>query len=93
MGTVCMAPMVPQEGHRFNPNKVLLDPYAKAIGRDLIWDDSLFGYRVGNDDLTFDERDNAAFCPLAAVIDTAFTWGTIGRLELPGIKHLFMRCM
>ena len=68
-------PYDPKEGHRFNPNKVLLDPYAKAIGRDLKWDDSLFGYKVGADDLTFDERDSAPFAPLASVIDTAFTWG------------------
>jgi glycogen operon protein len=65
----------PANGHRFNPNKVVLDPYAKAIGRDLSWDDCLFGYRIGSGDLSFDPRDNAAHCPLAAVIDTAFTWG------------------
>ena len=68
-------PYDPKKGHRFNPNKVLLDPYAKAIGRDVTWDDSLFGYKVGADDLTFDERDSAAFSPLGSVVDTAFTWG------------------
>ena len=68
-------PYEPSQGHRYNPNKVILDPYAKAIGRDVRWDDSLFGYQVGNDDLSFDSRDNAAFCPLASVIDMAFTWG------------------
>jgi isoamylase len=68
-------PYEPAKGHRFNPNKVLLDPYAKAIGRDVKWDDALFGYKVGEDDLTFDERDSAPFCPLGSVIDTAFTWG------------------
>ena len=64
-------------GHRFNPNKVLLDPYAKAIGRD-----GALGRRAvrlhdrrRDDDLTFDERDSAPFAPLAAVVDTAFTWG------------------
>ena len=40
-------PYDPGNGHRFNPNKVVLDPYAKAIGRDVTWDDSLFGYQVG----------------------------------------------
>src|SRR6476469_5948028 len=64
----------PEKGHRFNSNKVVLDPYAKMIGRDVRWDDSLFGYQIGKEDLTFDERDSAAFAPLAAVIDTAFTW-------------------
>lgn len=70
-------PYDPAKGHRFNPNKVLLDPYAKGIGRDVRWDDTLFGYKIapGSDDLSFDERDNAAFAPLASVLDTAFTWG------------------
>jgi glycogen operon protein len=70
-------PYEPAKGHRFNPNKVVLDPYAKAIGRDLQWDDSLFGYQVGDKDadLSFDDRDDAAVCPLASALDTAFTWG------------------
>lgn len=70
-------PYEPQKGHRFNPNKIVLDPYAKAIGRDLKWDNALFGYKIGdgNADLSFDERDNAPWAPLAAVVDPAFTWG------------------
>jgi len=68
-------PYDPKAGHRFNANKVILDPYAKAIGRDLQWDDSLYGYRVGNDDTSFDSRDSAPFAPLASALDTAFTWG------------------
>jgi glycogen operon protein len=70
-------PYEPAKGHRFNPKKVLLDPYAKAIGRDLRWDDSLFGYKIGDPeaDLTPDDRDSAAFAPLGAVVDAAFTWG------------------
>ncbi|HKI35105.1 MAG TPA: glycogen debranching protein GlgX [Gemmataceae bacterium] len=70
-------PYEPAQGRRFNANKIVLDPYAKAIGRDLKWDDSLFGYTIGEAeaDLSFDERDNAAVCPLAAVLDSAFTWG------------------
>lgn len=68
-------PYEPEKGHRFNPNKVLLDPYARAIGRALIWDDALFGYEIGQDDLSFDNRNSAPFCPLASVVDTAFTWG------------------
>jgi isoamylase len=70
-------PYAPDEGHRFNPNKVLLDPYAKAIGRTILWSDELFGYRVGDPqgDLAPDERDSAPFAPLGAVVDTAFTWG------------------
>lgn len=70
-------PYEPEHGHRFNPNKVLLDPYAKAIGRDLRWCDEMFGYRIGDpgEDLAMDDRDNASCAPLAAVVDTAFTWG------------------
>ncbi|MBA3314872.1 MAG: glycogen debranching protein GlgX [Planctomycetaceae bacterium] len=70
-------PYEPANGHRFNPNKVLLDPYAKAIARGVKWADECWGYKVGDpaEDLSFDERDNAAFAPLAAVVDPAFTWG------------------
>jgi glycogen operon protein len=70
-------PYEPRAGHRFNPNKIVLDPYAKAIGRDLRWDDSVFGYQVGHaeGDLTFDERDSAPFAPLARVVDPSFVWG------------------
>ena len=70
-------PYEPANGHRFNPNKVLLDPYAKAIGRRERWADELFGYKLGDkqQDLSFDERDSAAFAPLALVVDQAFTWG------------------
>ena len=68
-------PYEPTAGHRFNPNKVVLDPYAKLLGRDVRWDDSLFGYTIGQDDLSFDDRDSAPFAPLASVVDSAFTWG------------------
>src|SRR5216684_2466100 len=68
-------PYEPDKGHRFNPLKVVLDPYAKALGRMLKWDDSLFGYQIGDAkaDLSRDDRDSAAFAPLGAVIDPAFT--------------------
>ncbi len=81
-------PYDPAAGHRFNPNKVLLDPYAKAIGRDLAWSDELFGYQVGHDDadLSIDEHDSAATAPLAAVIDTAFTWGDEAPPAIPRHK-------
>jgi isoamylase len=70
-------PYEPANGHRFNPSKVVLDPYAKRIGRNLRWHDALFGYKVGDEqaDLSFDDRDSAPYAPLAAVIDPAFTWG------------------
>jgi isoamylase len=70
-------PYDPSAGLRFNPHKVLFDPYGKAVARTVRWSDELFGYRVGDPhlDVSFDERDSAPFAPLAAVVDTAFTWG------------------
>ena len=70
-------PYEPHKGMRFNANKVLVDPYAKSIVRTETWDDSLFGYEVGNKDLdlSFDGRDSAPYAPLCAVVDQSFTWG------------------
>src|SRR5438876_10869908 len=70
-------PYDPAAGHRFNPNKIVMDPYAKSVARPIRWADEMFGYRVGHPDgdLAFDARDNAAFAPIAAVVDPAFTWG------------------
>jgi glycogen operon protein len=69
-------PYDPAKGLRFNANKLLLDPYAKAIGRELVWSDELFGYQIGNPekDLSFDGRDSAPFAPLGLVIDGVFDW-------------------
>jgi glycogen operon protein len=69
-------PYDPEAGHRFNPTKLLLDPYAKALVGNLTWDPAVFGYQLeSEDDLTFDERDSAPFMPKCRVIDPAFTWG------------------
>ena len=76
-------PYAPDAGHRFNPNKVVLDPYARIVGRAPEWNESLFGFRTGEDDASFDERDSAAHAPLAAVVDTAFTWGEDRPLRTP----------
>ena len=75
----------PQHGHRFNPAKVVMDPYAKSVARTIRWADEMFGYQVGHpdEDLSKDERDNAAYAPLAAVIDPAFTWGHDRPLRTP----------
>ncbi|MEW4528666.1 glycogen debranching protein GlgX [Maioricimonas sp. JC845] len=69
-------PYEPHHGHRFNAHKVLMDPYARAVGRRLRWDDAMFGYRIGDpaEDLSFDTRDNAHCAPLAAVTDDRFRW-------------------
>ncbi|OGB98457.1 MAG: glycogen debranching enzyme GlgX [candidate division NC10 bacterium RIFCSPLOWO2_12_FULL_66_18] len=70
-------PHDPANGHRFNPAKLLLDPYAKAVDGTIRWNDALFGYQVGHPDadLSRDERDSAANIPKCVVIDPAFTWG------------------
>ena len=68
---------VPEEGQRFNPNKLLLDPYAKDIVGTLRWSDAHFGYRVDHkqEDLSFDRRSSAAGMPKSRVVDPAFAWG------------------
>jgi len=70
-------PYAPDAGHRFNPNKLLIDPYAKALSGRLQWHDSLFGYTIGHPDgdLSFDRRNSASFVPKGVVIDPAYTWG------------------
>ncbi|MBC5774776.1 glycogen debranching protein GlgX [Pontibacter sp. KCTC 32443] len=69
-------PYEPTQGHRFNENKLLLDPYAKAISGAVEWHDSLFGYKVGDpaEDLSFSETDSAPYIPKAVVIDPNFDW-------------------
>ncbi len=63
-------PYEPEAGHRFNPNKLLLDPYAKSLVGQLEWNPAVFGYTMETtDDLTFDERDSAPFMPKSRVID------------------------
>jgi glycogen operon protein len=77
-------PYAPHAGHRFNPNKLVMDPYAKVIGRATRWHDSLFGFRIGApDDPTPDDRDSAPYAPLGAVVDDAFTWGNDRPLKTP----------
>jgi glycogen operon protein len=70
-------PYEPEAGHRFNPHKLVLDPYAKAVVGELTWNHALFGYTIGHPDadLSYDTRDSAPFMPRCRVIDPAFTWG------------------
>jgi glycogen operon protein len=69
-------PYEPERGHRFNPNKLLIDPYARELSGNLVWDPSCFGYTLGSpdEDLSFDERDSAPFVPKAVVVDAGFDW-------------------
>jgi len=70
-------PYEPEKGHRFNPNKLLIEPYARQLSGRLRWNDAHFGYRLGHSraDLSFDKRDSAPGMPKCRVIDPAFTWG------------------
>jgi glycogen operon protein len=67
----------PEQGHRFNPAKLLLDPYARQITRGLRWSDTLYGYRVGSGraDLSQDRRDSAFAMPKCVVVHPAYAWG------------------
>jgi glycogen operon protein len=78
-------PYAPEAGHRFNPNKLLLDPYALAFHGEIKWHDAVFGYRVGHprQDLTLDRRDSAFVMPKCVVVDPAVTWGPDIRPNVP----------
>ncbi len=69
-------PYAPEEGHRFNPHKLLLDPYAKEFVGSLEWNHACFGYTIGaeNHDLSFNELDSAPYVPKCVVVDSTFDW-------------------
>ncbi|AWR98467.1 glycogen debranching protein GlgX [Metallosphaera hakonensis] len=81
-------PYKPEVGLRFNPNKVLIDPYAKAVSGPVKWDDSLFGYKIGDQaqDISFDERDSSGFIPKSVVIDPHFDWDDDFHKRRPELK-------
>jgi glycogen operon protein len=70
-------PYEPRHGHRFNPNKLLIDPYAGQLFGRVRWHDAVFGYRLGSQrgDLSFDRRDSAAMMPKCVVEDPSYHWG------------------
>ena len=78
-------PYDPNNGQRFNPAKLLVDPYAKSIDGFLRWDDALFGYTVGHpdEDLSRDDRDSAPFVPKSVVVDPYFDWRNDAQLRIP----------
>jgi glycogen operon protein len=81
-------PYDPAAGHRFNPAKLLLDPYAKSISDTIRLSDAMFGYRLGDPgaDLVRDDRDNAGETPKCVVVDQAFSWGGDRPLGTPWSK-------
>ena len=84
-------PYEPQNGHRFNPNKLLMDPYARAHVGELRWGPEIFGYTVGHEDgdLSFDERDSAAFVPKCVVVDSHFVWKPRAANRVPWGETVF----
>ncbi|ANB75948.1 glycogen debranching enzyme [Paraburkholderia phytofirmans OLGA172] len=84
-------PYEPEQGHRFNPNKLLLDPYAKAHIGELKWAPEIFGYTLDSEegDLSFDERDSAPFVPKCEVVDANFSWRHPERNALPWERAIF----
>jgi glycogen operon protein len=70
-------PYEPGAGHRFNPQKLVLDPYARQLAGRIRWHDALYGFRVGaqRNDLTMDRRDSAPMMPKCVVEDAAHSWG------------------
>lgn len=80
----------PKNGERFNPNKLLLDPYAKAIAGKIEWSDSLFGYEVGGEeeDLSLSTEDSSPFLPKCVVIDPSFDWGDDEAPRIPYHKSI-----
>jgi isoamylase len=78
-------PYEPMQGHRFNPNKLLIDPYARQLFGRIRWHDALFGYRPGaqRGDLSLDRRDSAPMIPKCVVVDPAHTWGEDTRPNRP----------
>ena len=78
-------PYAPEAGHRFNPHKLLLDPYALQHRGNLRWHEALFGYKIGHaqGDLSFDRRDSAFVMPKCEVVDPAHTWGDDVRPNVP----------
>jgi glycogen operon protein len=78
-------PYAPEEGHRFNPNKLLIDPYAKAVDGEIGVGEEIFGYPWDDPekDLGFSELDDAHLVPKCVVVDQSFDWGNDRLLRTP----------
>lgn len=84
-------PYEPDAGHRFNPNKLVMDPYAKEHIGKLRWGPELFSYEIGHKDkdLSFDTRDSAALVPKCRVVDTDFSWDGPSKVRVPWDQTIF----
>jgi isoamylase len=81
-------PYAPERGHRCNPNKLLVDPYAKALYGEVDWKQPVLGYRSDDarTDLAMDQRDDAAGVPKGVIVDAAFDWGDDRSPDVPWRK-------
>jgi glycogen operon protein len=87
-------PYEPSQGHRFNPAKLLIDPFAKAISGPVKWSDALFGYAIGDQaqDLSKSSIDSAGFVPKSVVIEPAFSWGDDRPPKTPWNRTVIYEC-
>ncbi len=87
-------PYEPENGHRFNPHKLLVDPYAKAISGLITWSDALYGYPIGDteQDLVIDTRDSAGGMPKCVVVDETFAWGDDRPPKVPWNRTVIYEC-
>jgi isoamylase len=87
-------PYDPEKGQRFNPAKLLIDPYAKAVTDPVEWNDALFGYTLGDarGDLSWDARDSAPFVPKSVVVDNSFAWGDDRYPRTPWSQTVIYEC-
>ena len=87
-------PYAPERGHRFNPAKLLIDPYAKAISGGINWSNALYAYKIGSAraDLEPNPADSAAGMPKCVVVDPAFTWGNDRPLHIPWSRTVIYEC-
>ena len=84
----------PARGLRFNPNKLLIDPYAKALTGGVQWSDAMFAYPLDDRedrDLFFNDADSAPGMPKSIVVDNGFSWGTTVRPRSPGTRPAFTK--
>src|SRR6187401_2906712 len=87
-------PYAPEQGHRFNPHKLLIDPYAKAISGEIRGLDEMFGYRLRDSqgDLSKSELDSGPYMPKSVVVESAFTWADDRPPNVPWSRTLIYEC-
>jgi glycogen operon protein len=86
-------PFAPEHGHRFNPHKLLIDPYAKAIAGEIRSEDETFGYPINTPhDMVQSKEDSAPFVPKSVVVESSFSWGDDRRPNVPWSRTIIYEC-